>query len=159
MNRQLLQETQYLLEQQLPKDAAIRLSMAHIQSELAAMADILTSYEMEQRDQCVLLGCYWLLLQAMRSHEQLPSDPQAAARAVLDGDFLQSFYLQFALRHQFLDLVTDLASTIKEIQIRRAEKTRCNDLLYQRFVSFVKEQYSRRHIPPQRFKQVTYDVI
>lgn len=160
MNRQLLQEVKHLLEQQLPADAAIHLSMVHIQPELHAMADNLSAYEMEHRDRCVILGSYWLLLQAIHTHRNLSQqDPQEIARAVLDGDFLQSFYLQFAMRHQHTDLVIHLAPVLKQIFIKQAEGNYSHDLLTPQLYSYISKRYSRRHMTPKRYKQVTYDVI
>lgn len=143
----------------MPADAAIHLSMVHIQPELHAMADIFNAYEIDQQDRCIILGCYWLLLQAMRTHRNLPQDPQAAARAVLDGDFLQSFYLQFAMRHKHTDLIIHLAPVLKQIQIKQAEGTYSHDLLTPQLYSYISKRYSRRHMTPKRYKQVTYDVI
>ena len=159
MNRQLLQETRLLLEQQLPSDAAIRLCTEHMQSELDTMANLITLYDIEHHDRCVLLGCYWLLLQAMRTHEHLPHEPQATARAVLDGDFLQSFYLQFAMRHQCTDLISTLAPDLKLMQIRRAEGSQEGETLHMLFSSYLAKRYSRRQRSKQRLKQVTHDVI
>lgn len=158
MNR-LLQESKGLLEQQLPQDADICMYTASLQPRLLAMADFLTAYEMEHRNRCIYMGCYWLLIQSLDTHKELPIVPQAAGRAVLDGDFLMSFYLQFALKHKKLDLITVLASTLKRLQIRHTEGIFEDEPLFIRFSHYIDKQYSRRQLMPQRFKQVTYDVI
>ncbi|WP_028543841.1 hypothetical protein [Paenibacillus taiwanensis] len=160
MNRQLLQETNQLLMQELPAQTGIHLNAGADEPILLDMAEVLVGYDMEQQDRRVLLGCYWLLLQSIRSHDHLPTHPDHVGRGVLDGDFLQSFYLQFALRHGFVDLIADLAKTMKLVQIRRAEGSRTIETqLHQRLCRFVSKRYLRRYKSTQRFKQVTYDVI
>lgn len=160
MNQNLIQETNQLLNHELPQQAGIHLTAGEDEPSLRDMAELLLDYDMEPEERRIILGCYWLLLKAYRSHDGLPAHAEVAGRAVLDGDFLMSFYLQFAVRHGFVDLVSDLARTNKLIQIRLAEGSRsAMSQLHQRLTRFVAKRYSRRYASTQRYKQVTYDVI
>ncbi|MNF00516.1 hypothetical protein D3C80_1993560 [compost metagenome] len=51
--------------------------------------------------------------------ECVPHHPDLT-RNILDGDYLYSFYLQFAVKYRELDLVAYLAPSVKKMQIRRS---------------------------------------
>ncbi|MCM3338592.1 MULTISPECIES: hypothetical protein [Paenibacillus] len=149
MNRQLIMETGRLLTQEMPPEAGIRLTVGSDEHFLLDMASALHAYDMEPDERRALLGCYWLLRQAMRTHQHVPAEEQLAGKTVLDGDFLMSMYYQFAVRHGQMKLVIDLATTNKRIQIRRAEGNTTDMLLHQRICRFLAKHY----------KQVAYEVI
>lgn len=159
MSQNLMQETKQLLNHELPQQAGIHVTAGEDEASLRDMAELLLDYDMDPGERRIILGCYWLLLKAYRSHDHV-HHAEVAGKAVLDGDFLLSFYLQFAVRHGFVDLVGDLARTNKRIQLRLAEGSRsATSQLHQRLTRFIAKRYSRRYATTQRFKQVTYDVI
>ncbi|MCY9759445.1 adenylate kinase and related kinase [Paenibacillus alvei] len=143
MNRQLLNQTSNLLTQHLPPITGIQLTAETDEYWLLDTARMLNAYEMEQHERQVLLGCYWLLRQALRTHQHVPEEEQLAGKAVLDGDFLLSLYYQFAVRHGMTQLIIELATTNKRIQIRRVEGAASDMMLHQRMGRFVAAHYKQ----------------
>lgn len=143
MNRQLLNQTSDLLAQHLPPITGIQLAAGTDEHMLLDMARMLNAYDMQQQERQVLLGCYWLLRQALRTHQHVPQDEQLAGKAVLDGDFLLSLYYQFAVRYGMTQLIIDLATTNKRIQIRRVEGAASDMMLHQRMGRFVSTHYKQ----------------
>ncbi|BFH17709.1 adenylate kinase and related kinase [Paenibacillus melissococcoides] len=149
MNRQLMKDTIQMLEQELPPLAGIRITAGSDERYLSDMARTLDAYDMTAQERRVLLGCYWLLRQAMRTHHHVPQDKRLAGKAVLDGDFLLSLYYQFAARHGLTELIADMATVNKRIQIRRAEGKGTDSELHRQMSRFLMKRY----------KQVAYEVI
>ncbi|MCR8844676.1 adenylate kinase and related kinase [Paenibacillus sp. SC116] len=160
MITQFIQDMYEQLERELPQQAGIQLSADLHNIRLQDMAVRLHHVEMAHKERLALLGCYALVLLSLRIHDQLPTDPAAAGRSVLDGDFIMSFYLQFALRHGFIDLIAELAPVIKQVQIKRAEQKLTDEAnIHKQTVRFIAKRYKKLYPLTQTFKQVTYDVV
>lgn len=113
------------------------------------MAEFLNGYHMEESVRVLLLGCYVLLRSSLQSHDLVEKEPSRLTKHVLDGDYLQSLYFDYALRHKALDLIKALANVYKTLQIRRIEGKPMDYLLAAEIQQFVMKRYV----------QVTYEVI
>lgn len=118
MNRQLIEDTFRLLQAEMSTIAGIQLYLSPAECEQLLSA--LERHDLEYNRKVHLLGIYIILTVAAQRHmECVPHHPDLT-RNILDGDYLYSFYLQFAVQCRELDLVAYLAPSIKKMQIRRA---------------------------------------
>ncbi|MFC3750169.1 hypothetical protein [Paenibacillus sp. GCM10012306] len=118
MNNQLAQETFRLLQADMSPIAGIQLHLSPVECE--QLLPVLERHDLEYNRKVHLLGIYTILTLAAKRHmECVPHHPDLT-RNILDGDYLYSFYLQFAVKTRELDLVAYLAPSIKKMQIRRA---------------------------------------
>ncbi|NUU61753.1 hypothetical protein [Paenibacillus agri] len=118
MNNQLAQETFRLLQADMSPIAGIQLHLSPVECE--QLLPVLERHDLEYSRKVHLLGIYIILTLAAKRHmECVPHHPDLT-RNILDGDYLYSFYLQFAVKTRELDLVAYLAPSIKKMQIRRA---------------------------------------
>ncbi|XOS90533.1 hypothetical protein ACLMAB_16600 [Brevibacillus laterosporus] len=67
---------------------------------------------------------------------------------ILDGDYLQSFYYEYACKHGEKELVNFLAPILKQIQIRLIQGKSIERILFQRIEKFL----------AKTDQQVTYEV-
>lgn len=118
MNNQLTQETFRLLQADLSPIAGIKLDLSPVECE--PLLRVLERYELEDSRKVHLLGMYTILTLAAKRHLDCAPHHPDLTRNILDGDYLYSFYLQFAVKTRELDLVAYLAPYIKKRQIRRA---------------------------------------
>lgn len=118
MNRHLTQDALLLLQAELSPIAGIQLSFEAEEGD--RLLAVLDGFEMDARRRVCLAGLYIILTEAARSHMKCNHDDQDLVRHVLDGDYLYSFYLQFAIQHRELDLVAFLAPYVKRQQIARS---------------------------------------
>lgn len=118
MNRQLMEESFRLLQADLSPIAGIQLQLSP--ADFERLLPVLERYNVEDDRKAPLLGIYIILTLAAQRHlECTPYHPNLT-RNILDGDYLYSFYLQFAVKYRELDLVAYLAPSIKKMQIRRS---------------------------------------
>lgn len=118
MNRQLIEDTFRLLQTEMSPIAGIQLYLSPAECE--RLLAVLERHDLEYDRKVHLLGIYTILTVAAQRHmECVPHHPDLT-RNILDGDYLYSFYLQFAVKCRELDLVAYLAPSIKKLQIRRS---------------------------------------
>ncbi|WP_025691032.1 hypothetical protein [Paenibacillus zanthoxyli] len=118
MNRQLIGDTIRLLQAELSPIAGIQLTLSPGEGE--DLLPVMEGFNLEYSRKLHLMGIYIILTQAARYHMECTANHQGLIRSVLDGDYLYSFYLQFAIKYRELDLVVHLAPFIKQQQIRRS---------------------------------------
>ncbi|ETT78742.1 MULTISPECIES: hypothetical protein [Paenibacillus] len=118
MNQKIAQDTFRLLQAEMSKIAGIQLSLSPAECE--QMLSVLERHDLEYDRKTHLLGIYTILTVAAQRHmECVPHHPDLT-RNILDGDYLYSFYLQFAVKCRELDLVAYMAPSIKKMQIARS---------------------------------------
>lgn len=118
MNKPLIEDTFRLLQAEMSPIAGIQLSLSPAECE--RLLAVLERHDLEYDRKVHLLGIYTILTVAAQRHmECVPHHPDLT-RNILDGDYLYSFYLQFAVKCRELDLVAYLAPSIKKMQIRRS---------------------------------------
>ncbi|WP_019913858.1 hypothetical protein [Paenibacillus sp. HW567] len=118
MNRKLIEDTFRLLEAEMSPIAGIQLHLSPAECE--QLLSVLERHDLEYDRKIHLLGIYTILTMAAGRHmECVPHHPDLT-RNILDGDYLYSFYLQFAVKCRELDLVAYLAPSIKKLQIARS---------------------------------------
>lgn len=139
MDTQLITKTIRQLHRELSPEAAISLD----QSEYLArdLAEELSRTGMPEERKIAILGCYMILQLALKRHSGLKADDPDLTKRVLDGDYLLSFYYDFALLHNETELTEFLASVNKQIQIQQALGLPVQDrLLYHHFCLYVAGQ-------------------
>lgn len=86
-------------------------------AECEQLLSVLERHDLEYDRKVHLLGIYTILTVAAQRHmECVPHHPDLT-RSILDGDYLYSFYLQFAVKCRELDLVAYLAPSIKKCKL------------------------------------------
>ncbi|UHA75568.1 heptaprenyl diphosphate synthase component 1 [Paenibacillus sp. 481] len=143
MNRILLQDTYQQLGDVLSPVANIALQAGVDEPMLLELATMLLAHDIQSQERFALLGCYALLLQALRTHQHVPLAEADAAKAVLDGDYLLSMYYQHAVRNGLTNLISYLATTVKRVQIHRVAALDASLLLHQRMSRYVQKSYKR----------------
>jgi hypothetical protein len=118
VNRQLTQDTFRLLQADMSPIAGIQLHLSPV--EYARLLTVLDGHDLEYSRKVHLLGIYTILTLAASRHMDCAPHHPDLTRNILDGDYLYSFYLQFAVKYRELDLVAYLAPSIKKMQIKRA---------------------------------------
>ncbi|WP_249901860.1 hypothetical protein [Paenibacillus sp. PK3_47] len=118
MHRQLIEDTFRLLKAEMSPIAGIQLNLSPAECE--QLLPVLERHDLEYDRKIHLFGIYIILTAAAQRHmDCVPHHPELTRR-ILDGDYLYSFYLQFAVQCRELDLVAYLAPSIKKLQIRRS---------------------------------------
>lgn len=118
MNPKLIEDTFRLLQAEMSQIAGIQLSLSPAECE--QLLTVLERHDLEYDRKVHLLGIYTILTAAAQRHmECVPHHPDLT-RNILDGDYLYSFYLQFAVKCRELDLVAYMAPLIKKMQIKRS---------------------------------------
>ncbi|WP_018759562.1 hypothetical protein [Paenibacillus terrigena] len=138
---QLMTQTFEQLMQQLAPDAGIAIEVNT--RWVKEMAHFLNEYDMDDaRRQCIL-GCYVLLRLSLQSHGDVQEEKLELTRKILDGDYLQSIYYEYALANHAMDLLNALAPVIKTIHIRRIEGKPAEFILPTAIHQFVTYRYSK----------------
>jgi hypothetical protein len=118
VNKKLIEDTFRLLQAEMSPIAGIQLYLSPAECE--QLLSVLERHDLEYDRKVHLLGIYTILKVAAQRHmECVPHHPDLT-RNILDGDYLYSFYLQFAVKCRELDLVAYLAPSIKKMQIGRS---------------------------------------
>lgn len=118
MNRQLIEDTFRLLQAELSPIAGIKLQLSPASCE--RFIEILERHELDDTRKIHLLGIYMILAVAIQRHSECTLNHPDLVRNILDGDYLYSFYLQFAVNHREVDLVAYMAPSLKKMQIKRS---------------------------------------
>lgn len=118
MNRQLIEDTFRLLQAEMSPIAGIQLQLSP--AEFEQLLSVLERHDLEYNRKVHLLGIHTILTLAAERHMECAPHHPDLTRNILDGDYLYSFYLQFAVKYRELDLVAYLAPSIKKMQIRRS---------------------------------------
>jgi len=118
VNRQLIEESLRLLQADMSPIAGIQLQLSP--AECGRLLPVLERLNVEDSRKAPLLGIYIILTSAAQRHMECTPYHPNLTRNILDGDYLYSFYLQFAVKYRELDLVAYLAPSIKKMQIRRS---------------------------------------
>ncbi|WP_342438173.1 hypothetical protein NSS79_02625 [Paenibacillus sp. FSL L8-0436] len=118
VNKQLIEDTFRLLQTEMSPIAGIQLHLSPAECE--QLLPVLERHDLEYNRKVHLLGIYTILTMAAGRHMDCVPHHPGLTRNILDGDYLYSFYLQFAVKCRELDLVAYLAPSIKKMQIRRA---------------------------------------
>ncbi|AIQ50465.1 hypothetical protein [Paenibacillus sp. FSL R7-0331] len=118
MNRQLIEDTFRQLQTEMSGVAGIQLDLSPAECE--RMLAVLERHDLEYDRKVHLLGIYTILTVAAQRHMECVPHHHRLTRNILDGDYLYSFYLQFAVQCRELDLVAYMAPTLKKMQIRRS---------------------------------------
>lgn len=118
VNRQLIEESLRLLQADISPIAGIQLQLSP--SECERLLALLERHHVDDNRKVILLGIYLILTSAAQFHMECSPHHPNLTRSILDGDYLYSFYLQFAVKYRELDLVAYLAPSIKKMQIRRS---------------------------------------
>lgn len=119
MNKQLIEDSHRLVQDHVSPITGIEL---HTLSpvDCRPMLSILEHPELEYERQVHLLGIFIILSLAADRHLESSEGHPDLTRSILDGDYMYSLYLQFAIQYRELDLVAYLAPDIKRMQIRRS---------------------------------------
>lgn len=142
MNRKLMEDTFRLLQAEMSKVAGIQLSLSPAECE--QLLSVLERHDLEYDRKVHLLGIYTILTVAAQRHmECVPHHPDLT-RNILDGDYLYSFYLQFAVKCRELDLVAYLAPSIKKMQIGRSNGDFSEQNPAQEFDEFLLQERRQR---------------
>lgn len=144
---QFMDKTMEMLQSELAPDACIAMEIEGRWVE--EMAYYLSTYAMEEHERICILGSYVLLRLACQCHEGLRADEEQLTKRILDGDYLQSLYYQFATRFQQFELLSAIAPVHKKVHIRRVEGKSADYLLQTAFQKYVARRYT----------QVAYEVI
>ncbi|WP_232695976.1 hypothetical protein [Brevibacillus daliensis] len=142
----MIRETLQQIEEQLAPEAFLQ-----VKGEtrlLEEMATLLQSSTLPHERKQTILGCYALLTAAYAKHSKLSYQNPELAKEIIDGDYLQSFYYEYAFNHGERELVLYLAPVMKQIQIKKLEGKPTDRLLLNKMKSFV-DKVDR---------QVTYEV-
>ncbi|MBT2289606.1 hypothetical protein J7E73_10765 [Paenibacillus albidus] len=143
MNRQLIEDTFRLLQAEISPITGIQLHLSLVECE--QLLPVLERYDLEYTRKVHLLGLYTILtLAAQRHMECVPHHPDLT-RNILDGDYLYSFYLQFAVKCRELDLVAYLAPSIKKVQIRRSSGDWTQENPAAEMALFLDQEYKGRN--------------
>lgn len=118
MNRQLIEDSFRLLQANMSPIAGIQLQPSPAECE--RLLSVLESHNVVDSRKAPLLGIYIILTAAEQRHADCAPFHPNLTRNILDGDYLYSFYLQFAVKYRELELVAYLAPSIKKMQIRRS---------------------------------------
>lgn len=143
MDTQLVKDTVMMLQQEIEAETAITVKLDYRQ--LQSLVEQLQASTWGRMQQCVLLGGYMLLQQAMLAHEDLGPDHSSAVRTkhILDGDYLLGLYYRLMVKYQAFALLASLAPFQKKLQLgllqgRTAEQAKAE--LLEQFLRFVSEQ-------------------
>ncbi|QDH21792.1 hypothetical protein [Saccharibacillus brassicae] len=119
MNDTIIRETLERLQAEIDPVTRIRLA-----PDRAALNAALAAFErcaVEPLRQPGLLAVYALLDAALARHaEPIRLDDPQLTRRILDGDYLYSLYVQYALKCREESLLRGLAPFVKKVQIARA---------------------------------------
>ncbi|MNO61672.1 hypothetical protein D3C76_523260 [compost metagenome] len=118
MNRKLIEDSFRLLQAEMSPIAGIQLHLSPAECE--QLLPVLERHDLEYDRKVHLLGIYIILTVAAQRHMECTPYHPDLTRNILDGDYLYSFYLQFAVKCRELDLVAYLAPSIKKMQIARS---------------------------------------
>ncbi|CQR52057.1 hypothetical protein JI735_11530 [Paenibacillus sonchi] len=118
MNRKLMEDSFRLLQAEMSPIAGIQLHLSPAECE--QLFSVLERHDLEYDRKVHLLGIYIILTVAAERHMECAPHHPDLTRNILDGDYLYSFYLQFAVKCRELDLVAYLAPSIKKMQIARS---------------------------------------
>ncbi|MCR8961939.1 hypothetical protein O0550_01760 [Brevibacillus halotolerans] len=141
-----IRESLQKLEKQMSPQAGITLEVDRRLME--EMGHLLDSFELSSARKEHIFGCYVLLQSAFRKHKKLTFDNPCLTKDILDGDYLQSFYYEYACKHGEKDFVNFLAPILKQIQIRLIQGKSIERILFQRIEKFLTKTE----------QQVTYEV-
>ncbi|QDX92904.1 hypothetical protein EEL32_21820 [Brevibacillus laterosporus] len=141
-----IRESLQKLEKQMSPQACITLDVDR--RLLEEMRHLLDSFELSSARKEHIFGCYVLLQAAFRKHKKLTIENPSLTKDILDGDYLQSFYYEYAFQHGERDLVNFLAPVLKQIQIRKIQGKSTERILLQRMEKFL----------TKTDQQVTYEV-
>lgn len=142
MNHKLIEDTFRLLQAEMSTIAGIQLSLSPAECE--QLLPVLERHDLEYDRKVHLLGIYIILTVAAERHmECVPHHPDLT-RNILDGDYLYSFYLQFAVKCRELDLVAYMASSIKKMQIERSNGEFTERLTVREFDEFLLQERKQR---------------
>lgn len=142
VNKQLIEDTFRLLQTEMSPIAGIQLHLSPAECE--QLLPVLERHDLEYNRKVHLLGIYTILTMAAGRHmDCVPHHPDLT-RNILDGDYLYSFYLQFAVKCRELDLVAYLAPSIKKCRYGvQMETSRIKIRLQELKNSFSKSKGSR----------------
>ena len=119
MNDIMIREALERLQAEIDPVTRIRLK-----PEKSVLVEALTVFErcgVEPLRRPRLLAIYTLLASAFARHsEPLELDDTELTRRILDGDYLYSLYIQYALKCKEESLLRGLSPFVKKIQIARA---------------------------------------
>jgi hypothetical protein len=145
VNKKLIEDTFRMLQAEMSPIAGIQLYLSPAECE--QLLSVLERHDLEYDRKVHLLGIYTILTVAAQRHmECVPHHPDLT-RSILDGDYLYSFYLQFAVKCRELDLVAYLAPSIKKMQIGRSNGDFTEQDPAQGFDEFlIQERRQRSHL-------------
>ena len=119
MNDIMIREALERLQAEIDPVTRIRLK-----PEKSVLVEALTVFErcrVEPLRRPRLLAIYTILASAFARHsEPLELDDTELTRRILDGDYLYSLYIQYALKCKEESLLRELSPFVKKIQIARA---------------------------------------
>lgn len=141
----LIQDAFHLLQGEMSPETGITLDLK--QEDVLPAALLLSEYDMTAERQIRLLSIYIAIKLALQRHQDchLLEPGDVLTRKVLDGDYLYSFYVQLCLRYEEFDLLTHLAPTVKQIQIKRVEGHPEDERLTKGFEVFLRLENHRNH--------------
>lgn len=142
MNRQLIEDSFRLLQADMSPIAGIQLQLSP--AECGRLISVLERHNVDESRTAALLGIYVVLTSAAQRHLECAPHHPDLTRNILDGDYLYSFYLQFAVKHRELDLVAWLAPSIKKMQIRRSNGDLAEENLADGIEQFLLQEQSQQ---------------
>lgn len=142
MNQKLIEDTFRLLQAEMSPLAGIQLSLSPAECE--QLLPVLERHDLEYDRKVHLLGIYIILTVAAERHRECVPHHPDLTRNILDGDYLYSFYLQFAVKCRELDLVAYMAPLIKKMQIERSNGEFTERLTVREFDEFLLQERKQR---------------
>ncbi|WHX49785.1 hypothetical protein QNH46_03630 [Paenibacillus woosongensis] len=139
----LVQDACHLLQGDISPDTGIILDLRR--EDALPVAHLLIQYDLPAERQIRLLSIYIAIKLALQRHRDcnLLEPGDELTRKVLDGDYLYSFYVQQCLRYEEFNLLTHLAPTVKQIQIKRVEERPEDERLATAFEVFLRLEHHR----------------
>lgn len=141
----LIQDAYRLLQGEISPETGIILDREP--KEALPAAQLLIKYDLPEERRIRLLSIYIAIKLALLRHQDchLIEPGDVLTRQVLDGDYLYSFYVQLCLSCEEFDLLTHLAPTVKQIQIKRVDGRPEDERLEKAFEVFLRLEHHRNH--------------
>lgn len=138
MNTEFIQNACHLLQGKISPETGI---IADIRDEdVRPLVLLLEQHDMPAERGRRLLSIYIAIKLALLRHGGCTESVsgETLTRKVLDGDYLYSLYIQLCLEWREIDLLSQLAPVIKQIQVRRADGKAEDDRLLKCWEAFLR---------------------
>lgn len=138
MNTEFIQNACHLLQGKISPETGIQAGIRD--EDVRPLVLLLKQYDMPAERGQRLLSIYVAIKLALSYHGGCNESVsgEMLTRKVLNGDYLYSLYIQLCLEWREIDLLSQLAPVIKQIQIRRADGKAEDDRLLECWEAFLR---------------------